>query len=304
MELKYIVYVTVNLCNGKLYFGVHKTNPDVFDGYIGNSIYRPSNANGHYPFHKAVRKYGYENFRRTIIQIFPDTEEGEQAAFKLESEIVNKTLLKSKNIYNVHIGGKGGYSETKPIYQFTLKGKYIKKYDSIREAANNINPNNIFNTIKSIRNNCLGRSQSSNGYCWSYTKKFNYNNSKKKPIAQYTISGKFIRYYNSITEAEIELQLTSIKQAITKGWLCGEYQWKYYNNDDSDIKSYYSNNCKNNITPIIMFDKNNNYIKEYNSINECALENNLSSSQINRVLKKIIHTHKGYIFKYKDKDIV
>ena len=42
MEIKYIVYITINLCNGKLYIGVHKTNPDVFDGYIGNGIYRQS----------------------------------------------------------------------------------------------------------------------------------------------------------------------------------------------------------------------------------------------------------------------
>lgn len=35
MELKYIVYITINLCNGKFYIGVHKTNPEVFDNYIG-----------------------------------------------------------------------------------------------------------------------------------------------------------------------------------------------------------------------------------------------------------------------------
>jgi hypothetical protein len=40
MELKYIFYITVNTVNGKFYFGVHHTNPDVFDGYIGNGIYR------------------------------------------------------------------------------------------------------------------------------------------------------------------------------------------------------------------------------------------------------------------------
>lgn len=75
--MKYIVYITINLCNGKFYIGVHKTNPDIFDGYIGNGIYRASNVkpkiNG---FHAAVKKYGYNNFKRTTIQEFPDTEEG------------------------------------------------------------------------------------------------------------------------------------------------------------------------------------------------------------------------------------
>ena len=71
MEIKYILYITINLCNGKFYIGVHKTNPDVFDGYIGNGIYRENQAkNRKEPFCKAVLKYGYKNFQRTTIQIF------------------------------------------------------------------------------------------------------------------------------------------------------------------------------------------------------------------------------------------
>lgn len=50
MKLKYIVYITINLCNGKFYIGVHKTNPEVFDNYIGLGIYRQSNATGDYLF--------------------------------------------------------------------------------------------------------------------------------------------------------------------------------------------------------------------------------------------------------------
>jgi hypothetical protein len=38
--MAYIVYITINLCNGKFYIGVHRTNPDIFDGYIGDGIYR------------------------------------------------------------------------------------------------------------------------------------------------------------------------------------------------------------------------------------------------------------------------
>lgn len=57
-----------------------------------------------------------------------------------------------------------------------------------------------------------------------------------------------------------------------------------------------------------MFDKKGTVIKKYESVTDCVKENpNLTSSQINRVLKGVIKTHKGYIFKYddsQDKDIV
>jgi len=85
MELKNIFYITINLCNGKFYFGVHLTNPEVFDGYIGGGIYRQSLANKDIAFHKAVRKYGYDNFKRTTIAIFPGTEEGRKQALALEA---------------------------------------------------------------------------------------------------------------------------------------------------------------------------------------------------------------------------
>lgn len=37
--MKYIVYLTRNVKNNKIYIGVHKTeNPDIFDGYIGCGV--------------------------------------------------------------------------------------------------------------------------------------------------------------------------------------------------------------------------------------------------------------------------
>lgn len=53
-----------------------------------------------------------------------------------------------------------------------------------------------------------------------------------------------------------------------------------------------------------MYTKKGEFVASYNSISECAEVNNLSQSQICRVIRKIIKTHKGYIFKLQDKDIV
>lgn len=307
MELKYIVYITVNLCNSKFYFGVHKTNPKTFDGYIGCGIYRQSLANKNTAFHKAVRKYGYDNFKRTTIQIFPDTEQGRKDAYNLEAQLVTPTLLSSKNCYNTSLGGFGSIDleEKKRVYMFDLNGNYLRTFTCVRDAAKYLNQNDEYATLKAIRNNCLNISNSSFGYYWSYKKEFGYNNKKTRKIAQYTISGKFLRYFDSLAEAERYLQVSTIEQAIAKHYTSGGFQWRYYDGDDSDIPTLISLKTKNQILPIRMLDKNMNLIKEYNCVNDCVKENpNLSASQINRVLNKVIKSHKGYIFTYKDEDMI
>ncbi len=300
---KYIFYVTVNLCNGKLYFGVHRTNPNTFDGYIGDGIYCQSDAKKDIPFHNAVKKYGYNNFKRTTIRIFPDTEEGKRNAYKLEEIIVNQTLLKSKNIYNKALGGKGSPMEElyKTIYMYDLKGNYLRSFKGAREAAQYLKLKDEYSAIKAIRNNCIGTSQSSFGYYFSYKKQFDYQKSKNvMEVAQYTLNGKFLRSWESISEAERALNISTIQQACVKKCASKGYQWRYYNGDNSDIERLISVKTKNNIIPIKMFDKQGNFIEDFDCINDCIKKYpELSSSQINRVLQNIIKSHKGYVFKYK-----
>lgn len=304
---KYIVYITINLCNGKFYIGVHRTNPKVFDGYIGDGIYRKTQATKNYVFHRAVRKYGYENFKRNTLAIFPDTKQGRKEAFALESILVNENTLKNKNCYNTALGGRESKCEhlMKTIYQFDLNGNFLRSFSCARDAALFISPENQDNIRAAIKNNCLGVTSSSYGYYWSYKKEFNYNNESLKPIAQYSINGKFLRTFKSITEAEIEMSLNSIAQAIHKKGSAGGYQWRYYEGDNSDIATLINVKTKNEILPIIMYNKQGKLIKEFDSVKQCILEYpELSASQINRVLNHTIKSHKGYIFEYQDKDIV
>lgn len=310
--LKYIVYVTVNKCNGKLYFGYHKTNPNVWDGYIGNGVYCQNDArDGKTPFHKAVKKYGYENFIRTTIEVFPGTPKGKKQARMLERLIVNRTLLKSKNIYNIDIGGDGGNPKSnKRVYKFDLSGNFLRSFACAMDAAMSLEVSDTYSAMKAIRNNCLGTTQSSFGYFWSYKKKFTYRkNPIWKPVAQYTLRGKFIRHFDSIMEAEEMLGLGTIQQAVYKGMLAGGFQWREFTGDTSDIGVTNSIYRKNELFPIIMVNLKTGEEVWYESIKECVKNNPdkaLSASQINRVLKKVIKSHKGYTFKFdsKDKDIV
>ena len=73
---KWIVYCTTCNINKKIYIGVHKTNPDIFDGYLGcgANINKPSSYNkGKTHLHNAILKYGTSAFyRQTIKEFFKD----------------------------------------------------------------------------------------------------------------------------------------------------------------------------------------------------------------------------------------
>ena len=89
----FIVYETTCLVNNKIYVGVHETeNPDIFDGYIGNSINifnrKYAIENPKFPFHYAVKKYGFHNFKNGNI--------GTGNGNILFDEFVNNQI----NIYN------------------------------------------------------------------------------------------------------------------------------------------------------------------------------------------------------------
>lgn len=306
MELKYIFYITVNSINGKFYFGVHRTNPQVFDGYIGCGITRQSQATLDIAFHKAVKKYGYDNFKRTTIKIF-DTEE---EAYEFEKLIVTPTLLKSKQCYNTTIGG-GNDIQKKTVYQFDLNGNFIRSYKSARDAAMTVSPNNQDTIRASIKNCCLGTSYSSCGFFWSYYKEFikkedyqNNINRRKNKIAQYTLSGKFLRYYDNITEARNATGLKNLYSSIRGECSIGEFQWRYYTGDDSDIPPFESPVTMYRTKPIICIDSNG-IETEYASIKKCIEINpEFSSKGIKNVIRGINKTHKGCKFRWKDEDIV
>ena len=306
MELNYIVYITTNKCNGKFYIGVHRTDININDGYIGNGIYSQEHAKyKKYPLHLAVMKYGYENFERNIIRVFPDTEEGKQQAYNLEAELVTEILVNNPNCYNIARGGLSGASKRKTVYQFDLQGNYLRSYQCALDAALTIKNQTNYELVRgAIKRNCQNISSSAFGFYWSYTKEFKYK-SKYKAVAKYSLNGKFIRSYESMVSAQEDMNGCNIKQAIDKHGCAGGYQWRYYSGDNSDISPLRNNYVKNNYTPILMYDINDNFIKEFSSVYECVNEHSeLVLRNINLVLRGINKSTHHYKFKYKNKDII
>lgn len=139
--IKYIVYCTTCTVNNKIYIGVHKTNPDIFDGYIGNNVYVSRPSTYEHPkerFQYAVKKYGVKNFIRTTLKEF----DNEKEAYKLEEELVNKEFLQREDVYNLALGGRlpDCANPRKSVYMYDLDGNFVREFDSVNSAARFLNP--------------------------------------------------------------------------------------------------------------------------------------------------------------------
>ena len=81
-----------NLINGKYYIGKHSSE-SLDDGYMGSGTLIKA----------AIAKYGIENFKKTILEIFSTSEE----AFEHEAQIVTMAEVNDPMCYNIQPGGEG-----------------------------------------------------------------------------------------------------------------------------------------------------------------------------------------------------
>lgn len=218
--MKYIVYLTTNITNNKIYVGVHSTeNPAIFDGYIGNSINifesNPELKHPKIPFHKAVKKYGYNSFKRITIQVFDSMQE----ALDLEAYIVNEEFIAREDTYNITLGGGIPPIHSKIVYQYSLKGEFIKEYSSLVDAATTINGNgNLIGVAANYKRTAYGYLWSFNKYKYLNTEEYHIN-SPEIPVYLYDKDKNFIKSYKSITECTKDLNtyLAKVQRALKLG---------------------------------------------------------------------------------------
>lgn len=91
--MTHYVYQITNNINGKYYLGAHSTE-NLDDGYMGSGKLIIA----------AIKKYGVENFTKTILEFFDTREE----ALAKEAELVTREEVDDPNCYNIKGGGEGG----------------------------------------------------------------------------------------------------------------------------------------------------------------------------------------------------
>lgn len=249
--MKYIVYVTKNVVNDKLYIGVHETeDPNVFDGYIGCGVYvsMPSTYyNPETPFQYAVKKYGPSKFIRSIIAIFDD----EDSAYKLEEQLVTKEVVYSKQYYNAVLGGIKPKHIPRLIYQYNINGQFIKEWET-KEAAN------MYSVSKDSFNGSIRHKNKLAGFYWSYEKLDiinleEYSNPNvPKTVYQYSQEGVCVGIYESLHQLENPGRVCTAIQTRRK-YKDHYYSYTLYEEFKPEIKQTLKNK------DIYIYDKDGNF---------------------------------------------
>lgn len=219
---------------------------------------------------------------------------------------VNRLLYKNKGILKSKFNKQNGYYQV--ILHINNK-KYYRYIHRLVAKAFILNINNVSevnhkdgNKINNYVNNLEWVTPKEN-------MKHAFDNilvkGTQKPVLIYTLDGKFVQEYPSISEAirQINPNKTYKTLGLNKEALFNPkyqqygYQWRLKN---STIPVYNIENNYHGTKGVIQLNLQYQYITEYNSIAQaCRALNILNNGEINKVCKNKQKTSHGYIWQYK-----
>jgi len=218
------IYKYQNLINNKIYIG--KTI-DIAQRKRDHRSDASNPKRDNCIFHKALRKYGEENFSFEIVEECSKQELNEKEKFWIQ--YYNS---KVPNGYNMTAGGDDGQADLfkKAVYQYDLMGNFIAEYESASEAARQLN---LFKS--NLTAACRGETSQCGGFQWKYKnddkiiKPIAEKNGKL--VAQYDKEMNLIKIYTSAVTAskETNIGVSSIRNCcngVSKTG--GGYIWRHW----------------------------------------------------------------------------
>jgi hypothetical protein len=184
----------------------------------------------------------------------------------------------------------------KVVLQYDLFGNFIKEWISL----NTINKETGLNKAN-IANCCRSVAKSVGGYIWRYKDEFieiniDKLNDRIRPVKQYDLFGNFIKEYSSIRETmEYGFNDANVQSCCSgKSKSHCNYIWRY--SEDKPPTKYKNKTIK----PVLQYDKNMNFIREWDSISMVTKELGIGSNSITTCCKGKYNSAGGYIWKYKN----
>ena len=247
------IYKIENSINGKVYIGQSTNIFYRLRNHISET-FNPNSRSYDSPIHRAIRKYGIENFTFEIIDFCLNKEElDEEETYwiqKYDSYI---------NGYNATMGGEGVLRINKEdIYLLWDKGM------SVAEIANETGrgKDSVIRILDGYKN---------------YTNEESYKRGRKacgellgRKIKQYDLDGNYIATYSSITDAakKFNTDTSVICSALSgKNKSAFGFQWRY---EEDDHPGLYNGTRAYQKKAIVQLDKDKNFIAEYESISSGA----------------------------------
>lgn len=216
-----------------------------------------------------------------------------------------------------------------PVNQYSLKGKFIARFDCVKTAVEMLN---ISESYSNVCRCAKGRLKSAGGFIWRYdfadvpiteykrktTLGYKHTNEAKdkmskarlgkiggpraKQVLQYSLDGFFVKEFISANNADNEMKLPSGKVSSVcagKRKSAGGFMWRFKtDNYPLQITPYKNNNEK----PVIQFNADGSIIKEWNNAAEASKQLGISASGITGCCKGYnkYKSAGGYHWKYKE----
>lgn len=254
------IYKITNQINGKVYIGQSIHIKQRWKEHISDAIKEYSDA----PIHRAIRKYGKENFLFEIIEECDQQELNDKERYWISH--FNSTVR--GNGYNLTYGGDCNNSlvDYQTIYELWDKGyttgKIVEYFQSINTP---INRSTVLKYLKDYKNYSTheSRSRANKERAPIHFKK------KCNHIYQYNLDGTFVNEWGSVFEITDYLDITDvcIYDCINgKQLSSGGFQWKaekYEKIDNIWGKTNYP-------LPVNCYDLSHNFIATYSSTQEAA----------------------------------
>lgn len=244
-------------------------------------------------FHRAIEKYGKENFEWEIIE----TCESKEKAIKLEKHYI-ELYNTYRNGYNENKGGVGGHN-ARAVVCLDLNGKFIKRYDSAAETEKDGFHNaDVILCCKNKKLTCHKRQfMFEDEYVKYGGKKYEKPvPNGMKPIIQCDLEGNFIKRFDSVKEASIKTNTrrTTISGVLAKTYKSANGFIFVYENDFpiKDLNVYKKNKKGRKVAQV---DKQNGkIIKVYDRISDAGKELGVNYKGIQKVIDKEDRTAFGY----------
>lgn len=278
------VYIIKNLINGKVYIGQSIDIQNRFLNHKSESFNPKSNAYNT-AIHRAIRKYGIDNFSFEIIEECKKEDLYEREKYWI------KYYNSYGEGYNLTPGGEGvvsiDYDKARKLWDDGL---------SIAQIASEMNcsKHTIIFALKNYENY-------NSELSFQRGRKITGEKRSKRKIYQYSLDGDFIREYNSSKEIEVVLgikpkQLSSVFSG--KQNTAGGFQWSKERVEKMPKYIPRSTNVKR---PVQQINDNNEVVNEFDSIADAVRAmNQKSTSGIWGCCQNSNHKSCGFYWRYKE----